>query len=454
MGDELSAGIPEIEGDAAQGRLVEGRYGHLDRPRGRGRRRLDPPDGDAFDVIAEDDLEGAAVERRTGAVRQRQPEPRRLAAPPGEAVPLRHDHGVRVDDVEQLVEDARVAAHVEQAVRLPMAVVQLRDHVAGEVRLPPHRLDLVLERAELLPLGRDDEAAQVPEHAVEAPIGEAVLDPMGIHDALAPVVPGLEPPGLLAVAVPQILRIGQAPVAEFRAHERLAPGDHRVAVGRVEPGGARRELVHEPVPVFAMVRDGGVEVVVGDVRFHMEARRQRRVVDDEAQGVVGLQPGEGALQPVAMVGIVDEVDAPILIDDRPDDDRRVIHVAVDDAFEELLLAAAGAVGRHAAVRQFRPDEHADPVRDLVIARVRRLDVAAQAVEPEFLRLPELVFQELHGRDRADRVRVIVLVQGAAEVDRLAVEVERCRSASRSCGSRTCPRRRPRPRSRTSSSRMR
>ena len=172
-----------------------------------------------------------------------------------------------------------------------------------------------------------------------------------------------------------------------------------------------------------MVGDGGVEVVVGDVRLDVEARRERRVVDHEAGRVVGLEPREGALQPVAVVGIVDEVDAPVLVDDRPDDDRRMVAVPVDDALEELLLAAARAVRRHAAVRQLRPDQHAHPVGDLVVARVRRLDVAAQAVEAEFLRLAELVFQELHGRHGADRVRVVVLVEGGAQVERLAVEVE-------------------------------
>ena len=101
----------------------------------------------------------------------------------------------------------------------------------------------------------------------------------------------------------------------------------------------------------------------------------------------------------------------------------MVDVPVDDALQELLLAAAGPVRRHAAVRQLGPDQHPHPVGDLVIARVRRLDVAAQAVEAEFLRLAELVLQEFHRRHGADRVRVVVLVEGGAQVERLAVEVE-------------------------------
>ena len=162
-----------------------------------------------------------------------------------------------------------------------------------------------------------------------------------------------------------------------------------------------------------MVGDRGVEMVVGDVRLDVEARRERRIVDHEPGRIIALEPGEGLLQPLAVVGVMDEVDAPVLVDDRPDDDRRVVAVAVDDALEEPLLAAAGALGRHAAVRQLGPDQHADPVGDLVVARVRRLDVAAQAVEAELLRLAELVFEELHRRHGADRVRIVVLVEGAA-----------------------------------------
>ena len=96
-----------------------------------------------------------------------------------------------------------------------------------------------------------------PENPVQAPVREAVLDPVGVHDALAPIVARLEPPGLLPRGIAQVLRVGQAPVAEFRALQRFATGDHRVAVGGVEPGGTVRELVHERVPIGAMVREGG-----------------------------------------------------------------------------------------------------------------------------------------------------------------------------------------------------
>jgi hypothetical protein len=300
----------QLELDPPQGRLGQLRHGQLDRAEVEHARGRDGVERDFLAVVAQGHGQAAALERGTGAVRHREPEPRGLAAPIGEAVPFRHDHRVGIDDAEQLVEHARVAAHVEEAVRLPMAVVQLRDHVAGELRLAPHGFDLVLQRAELLPLAGDHEAAQIAEHPVEAPVREAVLDAVGVHDALAPIVAGLEPPGLLAILLAQVLRIGQAPIAELRAHERLAAGDDRVAMGGVEPGRAVRELVHELVPIRPVIREGGVEVVIRDVGLHVEARRERRVVHDEAQGIVGLQPREGALEPIAVVRVVDEVDAP------------------------------------------------------------------------------------------------------------------------------------------------
>ena len=87
------------------------------------------------------------------------------------------------------------------------------------------------------------------------------------------------------------------------------------------------------------------------------------------------------------------------------------------------LRPRGAVRRHAAVRKLGPDQHAHPVGDLIVARVGRLDVAPQAIEPELLRLTELVLEKLHRRHGADRIRVIVLVEGGAEIERFAVEIE-------------------------------
>jgi hypothetical protein len=101
----------------------------------------------------------------------------------------------------------------------------------------------------------------------------------------------------------------------------------------------------------------------------------------------------------------------------------MVAVAIDDALEQRLLAGARALGRQAAVGKLGPDQHPHAVGDVVVARVGRLDVAAEAVEAELLGLAKLIFEELDGRDGTDRIGVVVLVERAAQVERLPVEME-------------------------------
>jgi len=120
---------------------------------------------------------------------------------------------------------------------------------------------------------------------------------------------------------------------------------------------------------------------------------------------------------------VDEVDAPVLVDDRPDADGGVVSVPVDDALEQALLAFARALGRQTPIGEFRPDHQPHAVGDVVIARVGDLDVKAKTVQPQVPRLSELIFDEDRRWRRADRVGVIVLVQSTAQVEPFAVQEE-------------------------------
>ena len=113
---------------------------------------------------------------------------------------------------------------------------------------------------------------------------------------------------------------------------------------------AGREIVHEGVPGFSAVRNGRVKMIVGDVGLQMEARIQGRVVDHEARRVVPLQPVERAPQPCAMALVMNEINAPVFIDDGPDHDRRVMMVAIDHSRDQPFLAGARPLGRDAAVR--------------------------------------------------------------------------------------------------------
>jgi hypothetical protein len=172
-----------------------------------------------------------------------------------------------------------------------------------------------------------------------------------------------------------------------------------------------------------MVRNRGVEVVVLEIRAQMEARCDRRVVDHEAIGIGGLEPVHRAAQPGAILGAVHEVGAPVLVDDGPAEDRRVIAVALENAPQRRLRPRARPRGQPAGVRQLGPDQQPDPVGDRVVAGIGHLDVAAQAVEPERLRLAELILEERLRWRRADPVRVVVLIQRPAQEQRLAVEVD-------------------------------
>ena len=99
----------------------------------------------------------------------------------------------------------------------------------------------------------------------------------------------------------------------------------------------------------------------------------------------------------------------------------MIEVAGEDAFEGLPGATLGGGREIGEVRQFGPDEHAEAIGDLVIARIRHLDVDAKAVESEPLCLQQLILEKFQRRRRADAVGVIILIQGAAKIERLAVE---------------------------------
>jgi len=140
---------------------------------------------------------------------------RNFSGPIRHPLPARHDHGIRVDRPEPLVKHARVTAHIEKAIRLPMRIGQFGDDVSGDRRVPAHRLDFVFQGAKLLPLRRLDKAFEAAEHARQAPIGESVFDAMRVHDPFAPIVAGLEPPGFLSMFLDRI-GIRQTPVAKLR----------------------------------------------------------------------------------------------------------------------------------------------------------------------------------------------------------------------------------------------
>ena len=162
-------------------------------------------------------VESRRLQRIWPAMRHAEREANGVARPVGGSIECGQNNRIGIDRVKQIVKNARVRAHVEKAVRLPVTIGQLGDDVAGDLRLPAHGLDLVFQRPKLLPLRRFDEAFERPEYAIETPVLKSVANAMRIHDAFAPVVARLEPPGFGAGRVSQFLRVGQPPIAKFRA---------------------------------------------------------------------------------------------------------------------------------------------------------------------------------------------------------------------------------------------
>jgi hypothetical protein len=91
--------------------------------------------------------------------------------------------------------------------------------------------------------------------------------------------------------------------------------------------------------------------------------------------------------------IFGQLRAPALVDDRPDDNRRVVAIPRHDPCKGLARSHGRLWGEILKVRQLSPNQHAEPVGNLVVAGVGNLDVNAQAVEPEALGFEQLIFQE-------------------------------------------------------------
>ena len=134
-------------------------------------------------------------------------------------------------------------------------------------------------------------------------------------------------------------------------------------------------------------------------------------------------PDVQVLEPSAVQPIVHQVHAPALVDERPAEDAGVIAIPIEHARERLLLARTRACAGKSDVGQLCPDEQADAIRRLVVARIRHLEMTAQRIEPKLLGLAKLILQECNRRHGTDRLGIIVLVESRAQIKRLAVEVK-------------------------------
>ena len=143
-------------------------------------------------------------------------------------------------------------------------------------------------------------------------------------------------------------------------------------------------------------------MVIRDVGLDVETRRERRVVHDQPIRIVGFEPLECLLQPSAVIGVVHQVNAPILVDYGPANDRRVVAVAIDDTLEGRQLALPRTLGQQTPIGQLGPDQQPQTIGNIIVARVGYLDVTAQAVETKLFR-----FADSSSRNAVDGVVQIV-----------------------------------------------
>ena len=134
------------------------------------------------------------------------------------------------------------------------------------------------------------------------------------------------------------------------------------------------------------VLDVGLEVVV--------ARKAGGIVDKQAVGDQRLRPVEGLDQPAPVVRIVVEIDAPALVEQRPDCDRGMMPVRCDRRLEHATQVLARRRREEFHVGHIEPDDETEPVGEIEIERVGNLDVAAQRVEAHRLGVGEALLEKL------------------------------------------------------------
>ena len=355
------------------------REGHLPLPR--------PPLAEAAEVVVADELE---LQRELGAGR----------GVGEERGPQRHRHRLA-----RLRRRRRVRAHRHVEGRVPVAQRHPRHELAearlllravgADVAVPlvDHVVVLRVEPARHLRV-----AAQLVHHGVvvEAPV----------HVARRALVA----PDVAALAVEHGLLALLA-----AAHEVPGRAGEGLRLGLVE-----RRL---PLP------PGQVHVPGVEVRLHVPPAAAGGVVLDEARRVELLGEVEALPDPLLRLGEPGglavralRLQAPLLVEQHPREDRRVVEVAAHHAAQSRLpLLPHGLVGLAPAVRHVGHDQDAQPVGPVELARDLDLDVGADRVEPQPPRDQDLLAHRLVGRPGPEAVGVPGLVEGHLEVDRLAVQ---------------------------------
>src|SRR5690606_13084475 len=114
----------------------------------------------------------------------------------------------------------RRAVHVEQTVRLPLHIAELREDVTADLIVKADARGLVAVRDQLGVMQLTDQLVPGAEHILEPQRAETRKQPGALCRPESPVRTESEPPRLLPGVV-LVERMRKTPVAELREHERL-----------------------------------------------------------------------------------------------------------------------------------------------------------------------------------------------------------------------------------------
>jgi len=130
----------------------------------------------------------------------------------------------------------------------------------------------------------------------------------------------------------------------------------------------------------------------------------------------------GLPQPPAASSFL-QVYSPAFVDEADDDEAGMVPVALHHTVQRLHAAALGVVRELVPIGNFVPDEDPNFIRCLEVTRVRGLDVAAQQIQSQGSCLLHLVLDVIERGRRIDRLGIEILVERAAQINRLAVQIE-------------------------------
>ena len=180
-------------------------------------------------------------------------------------------------------------------------------------------------------------------------------------------------------------------------------------------------LVAWPVGVPRVDVSDHVVVVARRIVLH-EARRVERLRLRVGVRHAATHPGRVALRAVAAPVLSVGEEPPRLVEEHPREHGGVVEVALDHVLEARPVLGEHSLARGPPrARHVGHDQQAETVRPVQLARHLHLDVDAVAGERQVLGDEDLVLHELVGRERVEAVRVVALVKGQLQVDRLAVE---------------------------------